>query len=154
MGLLGCFLAPVLLLTACTSSSDTRDGGAASPSPGRTGGTARNTAGQQEKELTAQARSALGATDSAVASGLERASEGLYTEPGLAAGTRYRLTVVCAGIGTVAIDFAAAGGAAKKPVPCDGNAVRERSTAKRAQRVDVSGGHGATGVIAWRIDRA
>ena len=126
------------------------EGGA--PSAGRAHASAARAA-QQEKRLGAQARSALGATDTASASGLERASDGLYVDAALAPGTVYRLTVVCAGTGTVAIDFAAAGGTERKPVPCDGTPVLERFTAKRAQRVDVPGVRGATRMIAWRIDK-
>ncbi|MFG2789123.1 hypothetical protein [Streptomyces sp. NPDC048419] len=148
--LLGCLLAPALLLAACTASNGTHTG--RTPSPGRTGVSAARAA-QQEKELGARAQSALGATDSAFASGLERASDGLYVDAGLAPGAVYRLTVVCVGTGTVAIDFAAADGAERKPVPCDGTQVLERFTAKRAQRVDVPGVHGATGMMAWRIDK-
>ncbi|GAA3795798.1 hypothetical protein GCM10022403_032130 [Streptomyces coacervatus] len=88
-----------------------------------------------------------------MASGLERVSDGLHTDAGLSPGTAYRLTVVCAGTGTAAIEFAPAGAAAKKPVSCDGTTVLERFTAKHAQRVDISGEQGATGMIAWRIDK-
>ncbi|MEV6942746.1 hypothetical protein AB0N07_12235 [Streptomyces sp. NPDC051172] len=80
-----------------------------------------------------------------VASGLERVSDGLHTDPGLSAGTAYRLTVICAGIGTGAIEFAPAGAVAGKPFSCDGTTAVDCFTAKRAQHVDINGGRCATG---------
>lgn len=41
----------------------------------------------------------------------------------------------------------------KKPVTCDGTPVRDRFTGKKSLRADVSGRPGATGMIAWRIDK-
>ncbi|WP_405871229.1 MULTISPECIES: hypothetical protein [unclassified Streptomyces] len=143
-------LVPTFFLVACTSGGGSQPVHAASASPNRT----TTTAAQQEKTLAGEARSALGPTtdDSMVASGLERVSDGLHTAPGLSAGTTYRLSVVCAGTGTAAIEFIPASAAAGKPVTCDGTPVWQRFTAKHAQRVDVDGDQGATGMIAWRID--
>ena len=144
-------LLPTFFLAACTAGAGAQPVHANSASPNRT----TTTAAQQEKKLGAEARSALQATatGSMVASGLERVSDGLHTDPGLSAGTAYRLTVVCAGTGTAAIEFAPAGAAARKPFSCDGTTVLERFTAKHAQHVDINGGRGATGMIAWRIER-
>ncbi|WP_344403291.1 hypothetical protein [Streptomyces longisporus] len=144
-------LLPMSFLAACTSGPGGGPVHGSSASPSRT----TTTAAQQEEKLGAEARSALQATatGSTVASGLERVSDGLHTDPGLSAGTAYRLTVVCAGTGTVAIEFAPAGAAVRKPFSCDGTTVLERFTAKQAQHVDINGGRGATGMIAWRIER-
>ncbi|MGW2565480.1 hypothetical protein [Streptomyces sp. NPDC001537] len=145
-------LLPMFFLAACTSGPVAEPAHANSASPSRT----TTTAAQQEKKLGAEAQSALQATatGSLVASGLERVSDGLHTDPGLSTGTEYRLTVVCAGTGSAAIEFAPAGAAARKPFSCDGTMVLERFTAKHAQHVDINGGRGATGMIAWRIERA
>ncbi|MFF4356882.1 hypothetical protein [Streptomyces sp. NPDC001604] len=144
-------LLPTFFLAACTSGPGAEPVHANAAAPSRT----TATAAQQEKKLGAEARSALEATatGSMVASGLERVSDGLHTDPGLSEGTSYRLTVVCAGTGTAVIEFAPAGAAARKQFSCDGTPVLERFTAKHAQHVDVNGGRGAAGMIAWRIER-
>ncbi|MGW1745384.1 hypothetical protein ACWCRD_07165 [Streptomyces sp. NPDC002092] len=144
-------LLPTFFLSACTSGPGAEPVHANAAFPSRT----TTTAAQQEKKLGAVARSALQATatGSTVASGLERVPDGLHTDPGLSAGTAYRLTVVCAGTGTAAIEFAPAGAVARKPFSCDGTPVLERFTAKNEQHVDINGGRGATGMIAWRIER-
>src|SRR6266545_3218585 len=94
--LFGCALVPALFLTGCTSDHDSAPGREASPSA-----THRSTEAQAEKKLTTQAQSALDAVtktdDSMVESGVERVSEGVHTQPDLAKGTTYKLTVVCAG---------------------------------------------------------
>ncbi|MEU3032555.1 hypothetical protein ACPCBC_28085 [Streptomyces incarnatus] len=145
--LLGCALTPALLLTACTSNAD--------PAPAAThrgGGDA-----QAEKKLTDQAQSALDAvTDqgsSMFESGAERVSDGVHTRPGLAHGTAYKLTVVCAGKGAAEIVVAPSGAGGRRAVPCDGSVVFERLTAEGALKVDVRGTPGAAGMIAWRIDK-
>jgi len=110
---------------------------------------------QQERMLGAAARAVLGAAvgDSAPASGPERVSGGVHDDPDLTRGTAYRLTVACAGRGTVDIGFVPASTAARKRVSCDGVPVRERFTPKAAGvRPDVTAEPGATGMIAWRIE--
>ncbi|MGW4494255.1 hypothetical protein [Streptomyces sp. NPDC004376] len=145
-------LVPVCL-TGCTSG--TGDAGepqhraTASARPGRT------PAG--EKKLAAQAQAALDAVSaqdvSAVESGVERVSEGIHTEPGTRSGGVYKLTVVCAGQGTARITFTPGKQARAKAVPCDRSEVFERFTGARGVRIDVDGDAGATGMIAWRINR-
>ncbi|MFJ4785890.1 hypothetical protein [Streptomyces sp. NPDC088794] len=152
--LFGCALAPVFLLVACTSESDTEAGGPTpSASPSRS-----NTAAQQEKRLTAQVQSALDGTvtdnDSMVESGIERVSEGIHTEPGLTPGATYRLTLVCDGSGVADVDFTPKSTPAPKPVVCDGAMSAQRFTAATASlHIDVQGRSGATGMIGWRVDR-
>ncbi|WP_280876129.1 hypothetical protein [Streptomyces pseudovenezuelae] len=148
-------MAPVFLLVACTSGSDA-DAGAGtktSASPSRS-----NTQAQQEKKLTTQVQLTLDGmeadSDSMVASGVERVSDGLHTEPGLTKGTQYRLTVVCVGSGTADIRFTPKSAPATNPVVCDGSATLQRFTvAGPPFRIDVSGRAGATGMIGWRVDR-
>ncbi|MEU5531903.1 hypothetical protein [Streptomyces sp. NPDC020362] len=150
--LLGCALVPTLLLTACTSDHHTERGATASPSA------AHHTASPQgDKRLTDQVQSALDAvTDkgsSMVESGVERVSDGVHTQPDLSQGAIYKLAVVCAGKGTAEIAFTPAVAGSKKPVPCDQSVVFERLTAKGSLRLDIQGGSGATGMIAWRINK-
>ncbi|MFD0392760.1 hypothetical protein ACFQ3Z_08565 [Streptomyces nogalater] len=110
----------------------------------------------REKNLTAQAQSALDAVTeqdrSMVESGVERVSDGVHTQPDLPAGHSCKLTVVCAGKGAAQIVFTPSTTAAKKAVPCDGSAVFERFTSGKGVRIDVQGGARATGTIAWRIN--
>ncbi|QHC33446.1 hypothetical protein GR129_14895 [Streptomyces sp. HF10] len=88
-----------------------------------------------------------------VESGVERVSDGVHTRPGLARGTAYKLTVVCAGKGAAEIVVAPSGAGGRRAVPCDGSVVFERLTAEGALKVDVRGEPGAAGMIAWRIDK-
>ena len=153
--LFGCALAPAFLLVACTSGSDADAGAGTKTSAAPT---RSNSQAQQEKKLTAQVQLALDGTetdsDSMVASGVERVSEGLHTEPGLTKGTQYRLTVVCVGSGTADIRFTPKSAPATKPVVCDGATTLQRFTvAGTPFRIDVSGRAGATGMIGWRVDR-
>ncbi|MER6327937.1 hypothetical protein ABT298_01185 [Streptomyces sp. NPDC001034] len=153
VSLLGCALAPALLLTACTSHHDPAPGHRPSPPAAHRSGGA-----EDEKKLTDQAQSALDAvTDhgsSMVESGVERVPDGVHTRPGPAHGTAYELTVVCAGKGTAEIVVAPSGAGRKKAVPCDGSAVVERLAATGPLKVDIQGEPGAAGMIAWRINRA
>lgn len=140
--------APVLLLTACTSPHAPDSNRPASPQIAET---------QPEKKLTAQAESALNTTStndtSTAASGVERVSDGVHTQPGLTPGATYKLTVVCAGSGAAVIEFTPPDAGPKKPVPCDQSLVFTRLTAEKELRLDVRGERGATGMIAWRIDK-
>ncbi|MFF3612596.1 hypothetical protein [Streptomyces sp. NPDC002580] len=158
--LLGPVLAPALLLTACTAAHDsgTRPEASASASPSaHPSSAARGTADQDEARLTARVRTALDAGTghgSMIESGTERVADGIHTRPTLDTGTAYRLTVVCAGEGEAEIVFTPRGAGSAEPLPCDGSAVLERFTATDPLRVDVRGRPDATGVLAWRIDKA
>ncbi|MFG2439629.1 hypothetical protein [Streptomyces sp. NPDC048508] len=89
-----------------------------------------------------------------VESGAERVSDGVHTQPGLTDGTPYRLTVVCAGHGAAEIAFTPHDAGSTKAVPCDGSVTFERLTGKSSVRLDVQGKPNATGMIAWRINKA
>ncbi|MFK4149149.1 hypothetical protein [Streptomyces sp. NPDC004065] len=149
----GCAVVPTLLLTACTSDTDAEPWHAFSPTA-----THRTTQADTEKRLTAAARSALdGVTDegaSMVESGVERVSDGVHTQLGLTQGTTYKLTVVCAGKGTVRITLAPAAAGEKKPIPCDQSIAFERIKPKAASaHLDIVGNPGASGMIAWRVNK-
>ncbi|MER5405929.1 hypothetical protein [Streptomyces sp. NPDC002769] len=151
------FLGCALLLSAfcptgCAPDHESAPGrGASAPAAHRSADA------QAEKTLTAQVQAALDAVATAdapmVESGTERVSDGVHTRPGVAEGTAYELTVVCAGKGDAEIEFTPAGAGSKRPVPCDGSVVFERFTARGSLRLDVRGKPGSTGVIAWRIDK-
>ncbi|MFJ1968546.1 hypothetical protein ACIO93_07740 [Streptomyces sp. NPDC087903] len=150
--LLGFAAVSVLFLTGCTADHDPAPGRAESPAVTRHG-----TAARTEQRLTAQVTSALDAvTDrggSMVESGVERVSDGVHTRPDLVRDVPYELTVVCAGQGTVEIVLTPAATGAPKAVPCDRSVVSERLTTHTAPRVDVRARAGATGMVAWRIDK-
>ncbi|MGW7042398.1 hypothetical protein ACWGDT_06705 [Streptomyces avermitilis] len=150
--LLGCVLAPALLMTACTSDHDSAPESTASPTA-----THRSPEAQTEKKLTAQAQSALDAVtdqgDSMVESGVERVSDGVHTQPDLAQGVSYKLSVVCAGKGDMEIVFTPTSAGSKESVPCDRSVVFERFVGKDSLRLDVQGKPGMTGMIAWRINK-
>ncbi|MCX5055848.1 MULTISPECIES: hypothetical protein [unclassified Streptomyces] len=162
----------VFLLAACSSGKETQADPTPSAQQDKNGETnqekdhekdqEKDRAKDREKELTAQAVAALGAPAAAdasfVASGVERVGDGVHADPGLSSGTVYRLSVVCAGTGAADIEFTSMTTAPghrtpKKPVTCDGTPVRDRFTGKKSLRVDVSGRPGATGMVAWRIDK-
>ncbi|MFD6026653.1 hypothetical protein [Streptomyces griseoluteus] len=109
-----------------------------------------------EKQLTAQAQSALDSVtkqdESMVESGVERASDGMHTQPDLSAGHAYQLTVVCAGKGAAEITFTPRKTAASKTVSCDRSVVSERFTASRQVRIDTQAKPDASGMIAWRLN--
>lgn len=146
--LLACAAAPILPLTACTSAH--------APDSNRPA-TTQSAETPPERNLTAQAESALNTAStngsSTVASGVERVSDGVHTQPGLTPGTTYKLTLVCAGSGAAVIEFTPPDAGPKKPVPCDQSLVFTHLTAKKELRLDVRGEQGATGMIAWRIDK-
>ncbi|MFD6495661.1 hypothetical protein ACFV99_14030 [Streptomyces sp. NPDC059944] len=93
------------------------------------------------------------ADSSMVESGAERVSDGVHTQPDLAGGTTYGLTVVCVGHGGAETAFTPHDAGPKKRIPCDGSAVFERFTGRGPLRMDVRGNPGSTGVIAWRVNK-
>ncbi|WP_256640594.1 hypothetical protein [Streptomyces murinus] len=151
--LLGCALAPALVLTACTSHNGPAPSHSpSSPAAHQSGGA------QNEKKLAEQAQAAR---DSAVAqggpmveAGVERASDGVHTRSDLAHGVAYKLTVVCAGKGAAEIVVAPSGAGGRQAVPCDTSVVSERLTGKGTLRLDIEAKPGTTAMIAWRIDKA
>jgi hypothetical protein len=150
--LVGCVVAQALLLTSCTSDNNSASDPTASPTATR-----RSTELETERKLTAEVQSALDAiTDrggSMVESGVERVSDGVHTQPDLAEGVTYKVSVVCAGKGDTEIVFTPTAAGSKKQVPCDGTVVFQRFAAKGSLQLDVQGKPGATGMIAWRINK-
>ena len=152
--LLNCALAlglvPALLLTACSSGAAPQGSKAA---PGRS---SKSADVQREKELATAARAGLAATsdDAPLVSGLDRVADGVQDALGLPKGSGYRVTVACAGRGTVEVGFVPARTAPARRVSCDGVPVSTRFAVKAAgTRIDVQGGRGASGMIAWRVDK-
>lgn len=88
-----------------------------------------------------------------VEAGVERVSDGIHTEPLLAKGQTYRLNVVCAGKGSAQLQFTPSNSGDKATVPCDGSVVQQRIRADKSVRIDVNGDAGASGMIAWQIDK-
>ncbi|MGV9994246.1 hypothetical protein [Streptomyces sp. NPDC003374] len=150
--IIGCALAPALFITGCTSHNDAD----ASHSPSAPA-THQSAEAQAEKRLTAAVQSALDATtdkgNSMVESGVERVSDGVHTQPGLTQGKTYKLTVACAGKGTAEIVLTPSSAGEKKSVPCDQSVVFERINPKASFRLDVVGKPGASGMVAWRINK-
>ncbi|WP_051948896.1 hypothetical protein [Streptomyces scabiei] len=111
----------------------------------------------RQEKLTAEVQSALDAvTDqggSMVESGVERVSDGVHTQPELAKGVTYKVSVVCAGKGDAEIVFTPTAAGSKKQVPCDGPWSSNAVAAKGSLQLDVQGHPGATGVIDWRINK-
>ncbi|MER5875052.1 hypothetical protein ABT119_03905 [Streptomyces sp. NPDC001910] len=149
---LGCALIPAICLTGCTT-----DQGSEPEHTVTTDATHRSAEPQPETRLTAQAQEALDAVTKAdgsmVESGAERVSDGVHTQPDLADGTPYKLTVVCAGEGAAEIAFTPHDAGSTKSVPCDGSVVFERFTGQNSMRLDVQGKPSATGMIVWRINK-
>lgn len=145
--------ASAVLLVSCTS--DSGDTAAASPSPSRTAISSADAQGASEQRLTEQVEAALaGFRDGAlVESGVERVRDGIHTEPLLTKGETYRLDLACAGAGSARLRLTPASAGGKATVPCDGTVVRQRIAGNGPIRIDVDGGTGATGVIAWQIDK-
>ncbi|MEU1296613.1 hypothetical protein ABZ439_29840 [Streptomyces sp. NPDC005840] len=148
--LAGCVLAAcLLLLTACTSSSNDDHPGkspaSTAPSPARTA------AGSSELRLTRLAQAALASArvGEMVEAGTERVSDGVHTVPSLRRGTAYRLSLVCVGRGSARLTVSP--GRREETVPCDRSVVRQRITAED-EKIDVNGTAGASGMIAWQID--
>lgn len=151
--LLGCTALSSFLLVACTSGQDNRPREtASSPSSSARASSAQET----EKKLAAEARTAVEGTaaqETLVESGVERVTDGVHSEPFLRAKEEYRLTAACAGDGDAKITFTPAAGIAAKSLPCDRSVVSERFVAPESVRLDITGGQGASGMIAWRISR-
>ncbi|MEV5317083.1 hypothetical protein AB0K92_05285 [Streptomyces sp. NPDC052687] len=150
----GSVAASAVLLVSCTAGSgDTAD---ASPSPSPTATSSAGSPGTSERKLTERVEAALaGFRDGTlVESGVERVSEGIHTEPTLTKGATYRLDLACAGTGSARLRLTPASAGRQATVPCDGTVVQQRIAGDGAIRIDVDGSTGATGMIAWQIDRA
>ncbi|WP_147286009.1 hypothetical protein [Streptomyces corynorhini] len=151
--LLGCTALCSLLLVSCTSGQDNRPKGAASSASSSAHAPSQQ---RTEKKLAAEARTAVDGTaveEKLVESGVERVPDGVRSEPFLHEKDEYRLTVACAGDGDVRITFTPAVGIATKSLPCDRSVVSERFVAPGSVRLDITGGQGASGMIAWRISK-
>jgi len=144
-----------LLLVSCTSDSGDTAGAAPSSTPTTTATSAPKTPGASEKKLIEQAEAALAGFHSGtlVESGVERVSEGIHTEPTLTKGGAYRINIACAGTGSAQLRFTPASTGEKATVPCDSTVVQQRITADKPVRIDIDGRAGATGMIAWQIDK-
>ncbi|MFF1629616.1 MULTISPECIES: hypothetical protein [unclassified Streptomyces] len=151
--------APILavtLLAGCSSNPSDEAKPTEKPRPSPTASAPAN----NEGALGRQAKAALGTQsidDSDhlfVESGLERASDGIHAESPLPRGRSYELSVVCSGKGKVRLSVSL-----KSPLvqtmDCDGVPVRQRiSDSPSTLRIDTSAISGASGMVAWRIDRA
>ncbi|MDX2943731.1 MULTISPECIES: hypothetical protein [Streptomyces] len=153
-------VASAALLTSCTSNGSA---GAAASTPSRSSGLSEPTRpsepsepSQSEAELTEQAQAALAAVQGGtmVEAGAERVGDGVHAEPLLNAGGGevYRFRLVCVGSGSVRMVVRPAGAGQKATVPCDGAVTQQRLPGSERLRIDVDGGKGATGMIAWQID--
>ncbi|MFF0203939.1 hypothetical protein [Streptomyces sp. NPDC005017] len=58
-----------------------------------------------------------------------------------------------AGRGSARLSFRPASEGSRATPPCDGSVVRRRITMDQLVRIDVNGDPGATGMVAWRIER-
>ncbi|MGC5003625.1 hypothetical protein [Streptomyces sp. DT203] len=88
-----------------------------------------------------------------VEAGLERVSDGFHTEPELARGRSYRLSVACAGKGKIVLSIALKA-RVRRTTDCDGVPLQLRITASTARvAIDTERMPGATGMVAWRMDR-
>ncbi|WP_432043120.1 hypothetical protein [Streptomyces cadmiisoli] len=86
--------------------------------------------------------------------GVERVTDGIPTEPLLAKGRTYRLNVVCACKGSAQLRFTPPNSGDKATVPCDGSVVQQRIRAVAPSRIDGNGDTGASGMIAWQMDKS
>ena len=147
--------ASVALLTSCTSTDGAGDAGSSSPESSRRPkpSEAATPEGPSDDKLTEQAQAALAAVHSGtmVEAGAERVADGVHAEPLLDDDKAYRFQLVCVGSGSVQVVFKPASAGQKATVPCDG-AVAQRLTVSEPLRIDVDGGKGSTGMIAWQID--
>ncbi|MFF9779273.1 hypothetical protein ACF1HJ_37225 [Streptomyces sp. NPDC013978] len=87
-----------------------------------------------------------------VEAGAERVADGVHAEPLLDDDKAYRFQLVCVGSGSVRVVFKPASAGQKATVPCDGAVAQQRLTVSEPLRIDVDGGKGSTGMIAWQID--
>ncbi|MEE4493298.1 hypothetical protein [Streptomyces sp. BE230] len=151
------------LAVGCTSESD-GPGGPAGPhastsSPATPRPNPSDAGAHVEKQLGKQAQEALGTVDISddpgfVEAGLERVGDGFHSVPDLPPGKAYELAVVCTGSGRITLSIAS-----KTPVrrtlDCDGVPFRQPLTAPDGKlRIDAAALPGATGMVAWRVDRA
>ncbi|MFE2016855.1 hypothetical protein ACFW9O_02245 [Streptomyces sp. NPDC059499] len=89
-----------------------------------------------------------------VEAGLERVSDGFHTEPELVRGRSYELAVACAGQGVMSLSVAL-DNPVRRTVNCDGVPVRLPVTGAAAEvGIETEGMPGATGMVAWRLDKA
>lgn len=151
----------VALVTGCTSDSGgptgpNAPGSSPRPQPERPS----ETSDGAEERLGRQVEEALGTRDISdsdplfVEAGLERVSDGLHTEPELTRGRSYKLAVACAGKGKITLSIALKD-PVRRTMECDGVPLRQRLTASAAKvRIDAEGMPGATGMVAWRLDKA
>lgn len=113
-----------------------------------------------EESLGERAEAALGTqeTDDSgslfVEAGLERVADGFHTEPELTRGHTYTLAVACVGQGRVSLTLAPEA-TGRRTVDCDGVPYRLDITASSARiRIGTDAMPGASGMVAWRLDRA
>ncbi|MFI6893851.1 hypothetical protein ACIBM4_07050 [Streptomyces sp. NPDC050256] len=159
---LGCVSAAVLsLAVGCTSGSDGPGGPGASPS-GRATSPESPSASEDkaEKRLGRQVQETLGTADLGaheprfIEAGLERVGDGSHSEPELNRGSSYELAVVCAGSGKITLSIALKS-PVRRTVACDGVPFRQDLAASSGKvRIDTAALPGATGMVAWRVDRA
>ncbi|WP_328628986.1 hypothetical protein OHA88_39015 [Streptomyces sp. NBC_00353] len=150
----------VALATGCTSDSGGPNGPSArETSPGQQRKHASETSAQDEERLGKQVEEALdteevGDSDPLfIEAGLERVSDGFHTEPELARGRSYRLSVACAGKGKIVLSIALKA-RVRRTMDCDGVPLQLRITASTARvTIDTERMPGATGMVAWRMDR-
>ncbi|WP_327710656.1 hypothetical protein OG912_20680 [Streptomyces sp. NBC_00464] len=151
------------LAVGCTSESDGPGGPAgphastsspATPRPNPSGAEAH-----AEKQLGRQAQEALGTVDISddprfVEAGLERVGDGFHSVPDLPRGKAFDLAVVCTGSGKITLSIASKT-TVRRTVDCDGVPFRHPFTAPAGKlRIDAGALPGATGMVAWRVDRA
>ncbi|WP_413752427.1 hypothetical protein NRF20_09825 [Streptomyces sp. R-74717] len=129
-------------------------------SPGQQRKHPSETSDRAEERLGKQVQEALDTEEVSdsdplfVEAGLERVSDGLHTEPELMRGRSYKLAVACAGKGEITLSIALKN-TVRQTVKCDGVPLRQRLTASAAKiRIDTEGMPGATGMVAWRLDKA
>lgn len=150
------------LVVGCTSGSDGPDGASASPSsrakPPESSSGAKDSA---DKRLGRQVQETLGTASLGenearlVEAGVERVGDGTHSAPELDRGNSYELAVVCAGSGKITLSLALKS-PVRRTVDCDGVPYRQDLTAPAAGkvRIDTAALPGATGMVAWRVDKA
>lgn len=151
----------VALAAGCTSDTSGATGPGASKSrPGQQPTNPSDAPARTEAKLAKQLEEVLGTEEVSdsdplfVEAGLERVSDGIHTEPELVRGRSYELAVACAGQGGVTLSVAL-DNPARRTVHCDGVPIRLRVTGSAAKvGIDTEGMPGATGMVAWRLDKA
>lgn len=151
----------VALAVGCTSDSNGSTGpNASKSSPGQQPTNPSEASARTEVRLGEQLEETLGTEEVGdsdplfVEAGLERVSDGFHTEPEMVRGHSYELAVACAGQGTMSLSVALTN-PARRTVDCDGVPIRLRVTGSAAKvGIDAEGMPGATGMVAWRLDKA